>query len=126
MDQGRRVDLRPWLFAVTRNTCTDILRRGRARETFQDFDALPTHAAWADPHQSFEQRERLRLIVADLRVLPTRQRLALGAGVFAGHSHQDVATSLNTTTDHAKVLVFRARTSLRAADRRRAAFGLAA
>ncbi len=108
----RRTSLRGWLYRVAHNEAISIVRR---RPVPLDPHRLPEGLApGADAR--FEERERLRQLVADLRELPDRQRAALVMRELSGLSYSDIATATGTSDAAARQLVYEARESLRAAE----------
>ena len=106
--ESRRIELRPWLYRVARNESFSLLRR---RRTVAEADEawLPSQPA-ADI--TFEARERLRTLVADLGSLPERQRSALVMRELSGLSHEQVALALSISPRAARQVVYEARLAL--------------
>jgi RNA polymerase sigma factor (sigma-70 family) len=104
----REVDLRPWLFAITRNACLSILRQRRG--TVEILDA--TTAPRSDPEAQLERREDLRQALASLLELPERQRAALILAELHGLTHSEIGTVLEVRAEQVKSYVYQARSSL--------------
>ena len=81
------IELRPWLYRVARNESISLLRRRRTVAE-PDEALLPSQPA-ADV--TFEARERLRTLVADLAALPERQRSALVMRELSGLKYEEIA-----------------------------------
>jgi RNA polymerase sigma factor (sigma-70 family) len=106
----RRSSLRGWLYRVAHNESVSILRR---RPQPLDPDGM-TEATVPGADASFEERERLRQLVADLAALPHRQRGALVMRELSGLSYSQIAAAIETSEAGARQLVYEARESLRA------------
>ncbi|MDE3134802.1 MAG: sigma-70 family RNA polymerase sigma factor [Acidobacteriota bacterium] len=106
--EGRRnAPVRPWLFRIVHNESISLIR---SRGTAQDLPAeLAASHAVVD---SVEQRERLTLLIADLRELPERQRGALVMRELSGLSHEEIAQALQVSVGAAKQVILEARRSL--------------
>ena len=101
--------LRPWLFALTRNRCLSVLG-GRAPDTIalEDQD----HPAPATCADEVERRAELRSVLADVGRLPDHQRQALVLTQLGGLSHAATAARLGRHKPTIKSLVFEARATL--------------
>lgn len=106
----RRKSLRGWLYRVAHNEAVSILRRRPAPVDPVD---LP-EGAGPGADVRFEERERLRQLVIDLRALPTRQRGALVMRELSGLSYSQIAAAMEASEAGARQLVYEARESLRA------------
>jgi RNA polymerase sigma factor (sigma-70 family) len=69
----RDLAVRPWLFRIAHNEAISILRKRRANDCLVD-EHLPSEVS---VERTVDQRERLRLLIADIQALPVRQRAAL-------------------------------------------------
>jgi RNA polymerase sigma factor (sigma-70 family) len=103
----REVNLRPWLFAITRNACVSILRQRRPT-----VEMVAATAPRIDPEAQVEQREDLRQALASLLELPERQRTALILAELHGLSHSEIGTVLDVRAEQVKSYVYQARSSL--------------
>jgi RNA polymerase sigma factor (sigma-70 family) len=106
----RRRSLRGWLYRVAHNEAITILRR---RPLPLDPVELPEKTG-PSAEATFEERERVRELVADLRQLPDRQRGALVMRELSGLSYSQIAAAMDTSEAGARQLVYEARESLRA------------
>lgn len=111
----RHIELKPWLFRLTRNTALDEISRVRTDsmplDDAEDFGALRA-APSTEPVQAYERREGMRDLLDDLSTLPEAQRHALVRREVDGLSHAQVAAELGLTEQATKSLVFRARSNL--------------
>lgn len=105
----RRSSLRGWLYRVAHNEAVSILRR--RPEPFDPAAMAEPIAAAADAQ--FEERERLRQLVADLHALPDRQRGALVMRELSDLGYPQIAAAMETSEAGARQLVYEARDSLR-------------
>jgi RNA polymerase sigma factor (sigma-70 family) len=116
---SKDIDLRPWLFAIARNRCLDMLRARRATDSL---DAAPHDPPALDGlPEVVQRREDLRALVADIGALPEAQREALVLFELGGLSQRKLAEVLDCRPEQVKALVFQARTSLMADRQARAA-----
>lgn len=100
--------LRPWLYAIVRNTALNDLRHERQHEPLPDgLDGVP------QPDQVAERREELAALVGALGSLPHAQREAIVKRELEGLSHPEIAALLGTSQGAVRQLIFRARTALR-------------
>lgn len=106
--EQRDVSVRPWLFRIAHNESISLIRRRRPEQR------LPNgyEAGTAPLEEEVVERERLALLVADLRALTERQRAALLMRELSGLSHKDIAVALGITVHAAKQSIFEARRSL--------------
>jgi RNA polymerase sigma factor (sigma-70 family) len=111
----RHIELRPWLYRLTRNTALDELARVRT-----DSVDLEDAEAWGvlrapestEPEAVVERRGRVRDLLVDMATLPAQQRHALLRREVDGVSHAALAAELGVTPQATKNLVHRARTNL--------------
>jgi len=112
----REIALKAWLYTIVRNACLDRLRARASRPQTDLADVSPVLAdRRGDPHAALTRREALGDVVAGLRALPERQRVALVQHELEGRSHAHVASALGVSEGASKALVHRARAGLHAA-----------
>jgi RNA polymerase sigma factor (sigma-70 family) len=107
-DRRRDAPLKPWLFRIAHNESISVLRRRRPDAELTDgmvAAALPVE-------DTALQRERLARLVADVLVLPERQRAALVMRELSGLSHEEIAVALECSAGAAKQTIFEARQAL--------------
>ena len=111
----RHIELRPWLFRLTRNTALDELARVRTDSVDLD-DAESWGALRApestEPEAVLERRGNVRELLGDMATLPAQQRHALLRREVDGISHAALAAELGVSPQATKNLVHRARTNL--------------
>jgi RNA polymerase sigma factor (sigma-70 family) len=105
------VNLKPWLFAITRNASLNMVRQNgwNYEQIPADFDGVRR------PDQVVEQRIELQRTVAAMGDLPDRQRDALVMREFEGRSYDEIALALGANDGAVRQLLNRARGALRAA-----------
>jgi RNA polymerase sigma factor (sigma-70 family) len=103
----RPITLRPWLFAIARNACLDILRR---RRPWVEFNGEP--ARGGEPPRELELREEVRQLVEGILELPERQRTALILAELNGLSQVEIAAAMGVRRDQVKAYAYQARSSL--------------
>ena len=103
------VQLKPWLFAITRNAALNMLRQNgwNYEQIPLDFDGVRR------PDQVVEQRIELQQTVAAVNELPERQRDALVMREFEGRSYKEIALALGANDGAVRQLLNRARVTLR-------------
>jgi RNA polymerase sigma factor (sigma-70 family) len=108
-DGEREIRLRPYLFAIARNRCLDVLRARRE----QPLESAPEPST---EHLSAEvqRRDDLRAMLADVARLPEDQKAALVLAEVGAASHGEIAEVLGVRREQVKGLVFQARSSLTA------------
>lgn len=105
--ERRTIKLKPWLYRIAHNESVSLLRQ---RSEVQVGEPPERTAPGAD--SELVERERIRLLVADLRQLPDRQKGALVMRELAGSSYEEIAAMLATSPTAAKQCVYEARTAL--------------
>src|SRR5205085_9168589 len=103
------VQLRPWLYTITRNAALNMLRQNgwNYEQIPLDFDGVRR------PDQVVEQRIELAQTVAALNELPERQRDALVMRELEGRSYDEIALALGANGGAVRQLLNRARATLR-------------
>jgi RNA polymerase sigma factor (sigma-70 family) len=105
-EDGREINLKPWLYTIARNRCLSILRA--RREQPAEIDEVPT----AGLSEEVQQRSDLRELLGDLRELPEDQRAALVLSELGDLSHAEIGHIVGCEGQKVKSLVFQARSSL--------------
>jgi RNA polymerase sigma factor (sigma-70 family) len=104
-------DAKPWLYRIVHNAALNI-RRGAGYDYAELSETLTGSGA---PEEDLDRRIAVREALAGLAALPELQREALLQTAVDGHSHQDVAASLGVSEGALRGLVYRARSTMRAA-----------
>ncbi|HEY2631768.1 MAG TPA: sigma-70 family RNA polymerase sigma factor [Solirubrobacteraceae bacterium] len=104
-------DVRPWLYRIAHNSAVNALR-----VSGYDYCKLNESLSGANaPQEDLDRRIAVREALAGLAALPEMQREALLRTAVEGRSHQQVARDLGLSENALRGLVYRARTTLRAA-----------
>jgi RNA polymerase sigma factor (sigma-70 family) len=105
------VQLKPWLYTITRNAALNMVRQNgwNYEQIPADFDGVRR------PDQVVEQRIELQRTVAAVSQLPDRQRDAIVMREFEGRSYGEIAVALGANDGAVRQLLNRARGTLRAA-----------
>ena len=105
------VQLKAWLYTITRNAALNMLRQNgwNYEQIPADFDGV------LRPDQAFEQKIQVQQAVAAVNDLPGRQRDAIVMREFEGRSYEEIALALGTGDGAVRQLLNRARGTLRAA-----------
>src|ERR1700693_4293912 len=85
----RSAPLRPWLYRIAHNEAISLLRRRSRDRDEQSSDAGTSASASAEDEAV--DRARWSTLLADLAVLPDRQRSALLLRELSGLSHEEIA-----------------------------------
>jgi RNA polymerase sigma factor (sigma-70 family) len=104
----RDLAVRPWLFRIVHNEAVSILRRRRPEVGLVE-ESEPSDIT---VERTVDQRERLSMLVADLKALPERQRAALLMRELSGLPIEQIAAALSVSQGAAKQTLFEARSSL--------------
>jgi RNA polymerase sigma factor (sigma-70 family) len=104
-----RIELRPWLYRIVRNTALNDLR-DRAPLTEELSERLPGARSAA---AEVETREELRELMERLGALPEPQRAALVMRELEGLGHEEIAAALGVSGGAARQAIYRARAALR-------------
>jgi RNA polymerase sigma-70 factor (ECF subfamily) len=100
-----------WLYRVTVNACHDLRRRRRESSPVEDAEHLP--AAGADPQQSADLAERMRVLQMSLRVLSEKERAALVLRDLEGLSTEEVARVLGSSEATVRSQISKARIKIK-------------
>jgi RNA polymerase sigma factor (sigma-70 family) len=105
--ESRAIALKPWLYRIAHNESISLLRRRPQTELVGETDALVP-----GPDRDAALRERMRMLVADLRSLPDRPRGALVMRELSGLDYEQVGAALGISQAAAKQAVYEARRAL--------------
>jgi len=107
--EERKIELKPWLYRIAHNESIDLLRRRRETRQLDVEQVAPGYGLAEDA----ATRERLRLLLADLRELPERQREVLVLREMSGFDFDEIGAALSTSSAVARQTLYEARQSLR-------------
>jgi RNA polymerase sigma factor (sigma-70 family) len=105
------VELRPWLYRLTRNRAIDEVRRKRWGDESLDSEHVFGDSR-EEPEAVLMRRETVHRLVQDLADLPVRQRTALLARELDGLDPAQVAAQLGVSVPAAQKLAIHARANL--------------
>ncbi|HWD69036.1 MAG TPA: RNA polymerase sigma factor [Solirubrobacteraceae bacterium] len=109
MRQRRRnAPLRPWLYRIAHNESITLIRSRNTATGEAPLELAALHGVT----DSAEVRERMAMLVSDLRELPEQQRGALVMRELSGLSHEEIAEALQLSVGAAKQSILEARRSL--------------
>jgi RNA polymerase sigma factor (sigma-70 family) len=104
-------DVKPWLYRIVHNAAVNALR-----VSGYDYCKLNESLSGAGaPQEDLDRRIAVREALAGLAALPEMQREALLRTAVEGRTHQQVARDLGLSENALRGLVYRARSTLRAA-----------
>jgi RNA polymerase sigma-70 factor (ECF subfamily) len=107
-DRIRQPTVKSYLFAIARNTYTDLLRRA-ARHTQLDENMPDTRIG---AQTQMEQSAEVRAVLAALQQLPEMDRTVLLMRALDEMPYEEIAETLGITVISARVKVHRARANL--------------
>jgi len=107
--EQRRIELKPWLYRIARNESVELVRK---RQDVAEGEAEELQST-VEIASTVETRERLRLLIADLRELPERQRAALVMRELGGLAFAQIAAAFDSSEGVARQTIYEARLSLR-------------
>ena len=107
--EQRQIQLKPWLYRIARNEAVEMLRRRRDSVELEP----ELTVAGEEIAQTVEDRERLRVLFADLDALPERQRAALVMRELAGFGFEEIGAAFGSSPAVARQTLYEARLSLR-------------
>ncbi len=107
-----------WLYAITRNTALDFLRKRKKRFFSETKLCAYTEADFVrvygeTPEDSLEKKEKRRLLVSLIRDLPKPQRDVVILRDIDGYSYKEITEILGVSLGTVKSRLFRARETLR-------------
>jgi RNA polymerase sigma factor (sigma-70 family) len=105
-DNDNEIQLKPWLYAIARNRCLDVLR-ARREEAVEEVEV-----ATRGLPEAVERRAELKDLLSDLGRLPEQQRAALVLCEVADLGHPEIAQALDCETNQVKAFIFQARSAL--------------
>jgi RNA polymerase sigma factor (sigma-70 family) len=106
----RPINVRPWLYRISRNRCLNHLRRPVPEG--QDSMDVMVGEGGVTTAERVQKREDFRALVADVQGLPETQRTALLLREIDALSYEEIAETMDTTVPAVKSLLVRARVSL--------------
>src|SRR5947209_5712987 len=112
LSRGAEVrDVRAWLYRIVHNVAISSFRASAEAAV----EGLTAEAGVPGVEQLVEQRMAAREALAGLAALPDLQRQVMVSTALDGASHEEVAATLGLSSGSVRGLVYRARSTLRAA-----------
>ncbi|HVP03895.1 MAG TPA: sigma-70 family RNA polymerase sigma factor [Solirubrobacteraceae bacterium] len=105
-------DLRAWLYRVVHNGAVNAVKRASSSD-LPLLDGAP--ARDLDLQDQVEHRETVRQALGEIAALPAQQRTALLAVCVQGRRHRDIGRELGVSEGAVRMLIHRARSSVRTA-----------
>lgn len=107
---SRPINVRPWLYRISRNRALNHMRR--PSHSGQDSMDVFERAGGETTADAVHRREDFRLLIADVQKLPESQRTALLMREMDALSYEHIAEAMETTVASVKSLLVRARVGL--------------
>jgi len=107
---SRPINVRPWLYRISRNRALNHMRR--PSHAGQDSMDVFERAGGETTADAVHRREDFRLLIADVQALPESQRTALLMREMDALSYEHIAEAMETTVPSVKSLLVRARVGL--------------
>jgi RNA polymerase sigma-70 factor, ECF subfamily len=105
-------NLKPWLFKVAYNSFIDNQRKNK-RSTPMDTEILNNITDPKSTEKELLIKEQLNLVQSVMKNMPEKQKEALKLCVFKGLPYKEAAEIMGVSLSHIKILVFRARQTLK-------------
>ena len=104
-----KAQLSTWIYRITSNRCIDTLRKRRPDQLDDDFDQpVPEHQ-----ENELFNKQLAALVGEQMDQLPPRQKLALILFHYNGHSLNEIADIMESSSDAVESLLARARRQLK-------------
>jgi len=117
INKFRGGSFKAWLFRISSNVCTDLLRSSQRRRAdsldslFSEYNPLSNSAK--SPEEHALQEELHQLISQCLLSLPEEQRLVVILADLQGFSYEEISQATNSSSGTVKSRLSRGRTNLR-------------
>lgn len=114
-----------WLYTITQNVANNALRKNSRRKEInlntspsgsmpvRPLDTMAKDKSNLMPTRLADQKEMASIIESAIQSLSARQRMAMLLSKYEGMSYQEIATTMELTTQAVKSLLSRARVNLR-------------
>lgn len=104
-----------WVYAVTRNTCLDMLRKNEKKRTDIDLEEveyfITSHDG--DPEEASERGHKVAFLKKAINSLPEENRKTLILREMDGYSYEEIAELLNVSVGTVKSRISRAKERIR-------------
>ena len=108
-------DLRPWLYRIVHNRALNAMRGSMQEHLTGDEPIATATATPAVVSSDLDRRMAVRDALTEMAALPRMQREAIFLTAMDGQTHEEVASALGVSHGAVRGLLYRARTTLRAA-----------
>lgn len=105
-------NVKPWLFRVAYNAFIDNVRKNK-RISPMDSETLNNIEDPKSAEEDLLIKEQISLVESVMKNMPQKQKEALKLCVFKGLPYKEAAVIMGVTVSHIKILVFRARQTLK-------------
>lgn len=105
-------NVKPWLFRVAYNAFIDNQRKNK-RSSPLGAETLNNIEDPKSTEKGFLVKEQIELVHRVMDNMPEKQREALKLCVFKGLAYKEAAETMGVSLSHIKILVFRARQTLK-------------
>lgn len=105
-------NVKPWLFRVAHNSFIDNTRKNK-RSSPTDAEILNNIEDPKSTEKDLLIKEQLSLVKSVMKNMPEKHKEALKLCVFKGLSYKEAAQVMGVSVSHIKILVFRARQTLK-------------
>lgn len=105
-------NVKPWLFRVAYNAFIDNVRKNK-RTSPMDSETLNNIEDTKSTEEALLMKEQISLVEGIMKNMPQMQKEALKLCIFKGLSYKEAAEIMGVTVSHIKILVFRARQTLK-------------
>ncbi len=100
--------MKPWLYTIVRNRALNAKRDNRSHEPIDE-----TLTGSPQPDEILLGRDELARVVTAVNALPRAQREALVRSAVDGHTHEQIASTLETSPGAVRQLIYRGRATVR-------------
>lgn len=101
-----------WLYRIVTRRALNRLTRGKAHQSLDLLDDVPTEASWGNPQVAAERKATVDAVTAAVASLPLPQRTAIVLHHFEGLPYEQVAAVTGSSVASVRSHLFRARRSL--------------
>jgi RNA polymerase sigma-70 factor, ECF subfamily len=105
-------NVKPWLFKVAYNAFIDTQRKNK-RSSPMNSEILNSIEDPKTTEKELLLKEQLSLVQSVMKNMPEKQKEALKHCVFKGLSYKEASEIMGVSMSHIKILVFRARQTLK-------------
>ncbi|MEM7162110.1 MAG: RNA polymerase sigma factor [Bacteroidota bacterium] len=124
IDRPQQIDnIEAFSMKMVRNKSLDKLKK-KGRNYLQVVDQYQLHSREKDPHEKTGESETISKIKDIISLLPQKQRNVINLRDIEGYSYNEIAETLEMSTDQVKVNLHRARVYVREQMKKINAYGI--